>query len=282
MPSRSSTAARRQVVENEIVEHAARLFAERGFAGTSVQDIADAMGMSRPSLYYYFKSKDDLLASLVTEVTEGAAAQIRAVARDGDKNATERLRSVARLLASWRAQQPGRFLLLVRSESVLPPDLARVNERAKRSTLRELTKLIAQGVAAGEFRVLDPRSAALAVLGICNWVAWWSDPSGRTDPAAVGTTMADLAVAMVAQTGQPGVPQNPAAALTAVRRELDGLERLLAEDATVPPDLTRRPDQGDGSDAGLHPTAIGGSSGSVPRLLRPLPGRRRPGARHRW
>ena len=136
MATRSSTAARRRSVENEIVEHAARLFAERGFAGTSVQDIADAMGVSRPALYYYFKSKDDLLASLVTEVTEGAATQIRAVAREADKDATERLRSVAWLLASWRAEQPGRFLLLVRSESVLPPDLAQINERAKRSTLR--------------------------------------------------------------------------------------------------------------------------------------------------
>jgi AcrR family transcriptional regulator len=230
VPSRSSTAARRRIVENEIVEQAARLFAERGFAGTSVQDIADAMGMSRPALYYYFKSKDDLLASLVTEVTEGAAAQIRAVARDGDKNATERLRSVARLLASWRAQQPGRFLLLVRSESVLPPELAQVNERAKRSTLGELTKLIEQGVAAGEFRMVDPRSAALAVLGICNWVAWWADPSGRTDPADVGAAMADLAIAMVAQTRPPGSPPSPAAALAAVRRELDQLERLLPAD----------------------------------------------------
>jgi AcrR family transcriptional regulator len=230
VPSRSSTAARRQIIEHEIIEHAARLFAERGFAGTSVQDIADAMGMSRPTLYYYFKGKDDLLASLVTEVTEGAAAEIRAVARDGAKSATERLRSIARLLASWRAQQPGRFLLLIRSESVLPPDLARVNERAKRSTLRELTKVIEQGIAAGEFRMVDARSAALAVLGICNWVAWWSDPAGRTDSAAVGATMADLAVAMVAQTGGPGPPRSPAAALAAARGDLDQLERLLADD----------------------------------------------------
>jgi AcrR family transcriptional regulator len=230
VPSQSSTAARRRVIEREIIEHATRLFAERGFAGTSVQDIADAMGMSRPTLYYYFKSKDELLASLVTEVTEGAAAQIRAVAGDRGQNATERLRSIARLLASWRAEQPGRFLLLVRSESVLPPGLARVNERAKRSTLRELTKVIEQGVATGEFRMVDPRPAALAVLGICNWVAWWADPSGRADPATVGATMADLAIAMVARTGQPGPPQSPGAALAAVRHDLDQLERLLPED----------------------------------------------------
>jgi AcrR family transcriptional regulator len=188
------------------------------------------MGMSRPTLYYYFKSKDDLLTSLVTEVTEGAATQIRAIARDEAKTTTERLRSIAQLLASWRAEQPGRFLLLIRSESVLPLDLARVNERAKRSTLRELTKVIEQGTAAGEFRMVDARPAALAVLGICNWVAWWSDPAGRTDSAAVGATMADLAITMVTQTGQPGPPQSPKATLAAARRDLDQLERLLPED----------------------------------------------------
>jgi AcrR family transcriptional regulator len=50
-----------------------------------VQDIADSMGVSRPTLYYYVKSKDDLLARLVTEDTEGAAAQIRALARDPER-----------------------------------------------------------------------------------------------------------------------------------------------------------------------------------------------------
>ena len=79
---RSGT-ARRELVENEIYEHATRLFAERGFAGTSLQDIADAMGMTRPALYYYVKSKDELLAKLVTEVTDGPRGELtELVARD--------------------------------------------------------------------------------------------------------------------------------------------------------------------------------------------------------
>src|SRR5213079_854717 len=59
-----ATTARRELVENEIYEIAIRLFAERGFAGTSLQDIADALGITRPALYYYVKSKDELLAKL--------------------------------------------------------------------------------------------------------------------------------------------------------------------------------------------------------------------------
>src|ERR1700751_1024305 len=56
---------RRRLVEQEILERAAELFAERGFSGATVQDLADALGVSRPALYYYAKSKDVLLEQLV-------------------------------------------------------------------------------------------------------------------------------------------------------------------------------------------------------------------------
>ena len=58
--AKNGRGTRRELVENEMYEHAIRLFAERGFAGTSLQDIADAMGVTRPALYYYVKSKDEL------------------------------------------------------------------------------------------------------------------------------------------------------------------------------------------------------------------------------
>ena len=62
--SRAGT-PRRELVENEIYEHATRLFAERGFAGTSLQDIASAVGLLKGSIYYYIKTKEDLLYELV-------------------------------------------------------------------------------------------------------------------------------------------------------------------------------------------------------------------------
>ena len=91
--------ARRELVENEIYEQATRLFAERGFAGTSLQDIADAMGITRPALYYYVKSKDELLAKLVTEITDGPGEPTsRAVAARTDLDAVGKLRAIARLI----------------------------------------------------------------------------------------------------------------------------------------------------------------------------------------
>ena len=58
---------------SEILEHATRLFAERGYDGTTLQDIADAIGITRPGLYNYISSKEQLLAELVRDVSESTA-----------------------------------------------------------------------------------------------------------------------------------------------------------------------------------------------------------------
>src|SRR5882672_2394762 len=73
--------SRRQLVSNELLEHAARLFTERGFAGTSLQDIADSMGVSRPTIYTYVRNKEELLAALVQDVL-GPTVRILEEARD--------------------------------------------------------------------------------------------------------------------------------------------------------------------------------------------------------
>lgn len=230
-PSASRPGVRRELVENEMYAQASRLFAERGFAGTSLQDIAEAMGMTRPALYYYVKSKDELLAKLVTEITEGNAAEIRSVVESSDIDAVTKLRKIARLLAFLRATQPARFLLLERSEAELPSGLADVHESAKRSVLHDLMRVIEEGVAKGQFRPVDPRVAALAVIGMCNWVAWWHHPGTGRNEADIAEQLADLAVAMVVQASErtPTV-SGPRAALALLRQDLQYLDRTLGPD----------------------------------------------------
>jgi AcrR family transcriptional regulator len=80
-------------MESQIMEEATRLFADRGFAGTSLQDIADATGLTRPALYQYFGSKEELLSRLVSELTEGPADELGEIRRRTGTTATERLRA---------------------------------------------------------------------------------------------------------------------------------------------------------------------------------------------
>jgi AcrR family transcriptional regulator len=225
---RASSSARRELVENELYEHATRLFAERGFAGTSLQDIAEAMGITRPALYYYVKSKDELLAKLVTEVTNGPLDELTAlVAREG-LDPVRKLRGVVEVIVGRRTSQPERFRLLIRSEAELPAELTTAYDDSRRAVLNAIAGVIDEGVRAGRFRPVDARVAALGVLGMCNWVAWWFHPGGRDTPESVTAQLADMAVgALQRPDGQVLDGEGPAAALKMLRQDLDHLERIL-------------------------------------------------------
>jgi AcrR family transcriptional regulator len=222
---------RRELVEAQIYEQATRLFAERGFAGTSLQDIADAMGMTRPALYYYVRNKDQLLARLVTEITEGPAEMVEEIA-GRDVDATTKIRALVRLLAARQAENAARFRLVIRSESELPADLAGAHETAKRRVLDGVARVVDQGVRSGEFRPDDVRTTALALIGMCNWIAWWFHPGGARSADDVAEQMVTMAEALVAQPAdrRPSSPRpdDPAAALALLRQDLDYLEHVLS------------------------------------------------------
>src|SRR5689334_15202781 len=65
-----------QKTRSDVLDNAARLFIERGIGGASMQAIAEAAGITRPALYYYFKSKDEVLRAIVTESAEQAAREL--------------------------------------------------------------------------------------------------------------------------------------------------------------------------------------------------------------
>ena len=78
-----------------------------------------------------------------------------------------------------QARNPERFRLLIRSEAELPEKLARVYDEGRRRVLREFISVVEEGVRAGVVRPVDARVAALGVIGLCNWVAWWHRPGRR-------------------------------------------------------------------------------------------------------
>jgi AcrR family transcriptional regulator len=220
---------RRALVEQEIFEQATRLFAERGYAGTSFQDIADAVGLTRPALYHYVKSKDDLLARLVAEVTVVAATDIAKIAKHTELSATQRVRDIVQLLSRRQGEQGERFRLLLRSEADLPESVADSYTKNRRAVLRSLTEVIEQGMGHGEFRPATPTIAALGTLGIINWVAWWYHPGSRYDLDTVCTELAELAVhGLSAEPGRPPAT-TPLDVVGSLRREIDRLEDLIKD-----------------------------------------------------
>ena len=165
------TVARRRAVE--VVAAAAQVFAERGFHGTTTQDIADVLRIRQASLYYYFPSKEAALELVCLKGVEGYLAAAKAIAA-GAGTPRERL---TRLITSHLLPllDRGDFVKVFLNERQhLPAESRRRIGRWSRALERIFHDVIQEGIDEGEFRAgLDPRLATLAILGMANAVASW-------------------------------------------------------------------------------------------------------------
>lgn len=222
-PAGRKSGMRKEVLASEVLDRAVSLFAERGFAGTSLKDVADAVGLSRPAIYYYFPSKDALLEELLVGVTVSAARIFESVDKRTDITAIEKIGAAAHALVLWVTDRRLQFIAIDRSENELPPAILARHKEAKRRVLAGMTRLIDAAIAAGQARAVDSRIAAFSIIGMCNWTAWWFVPGGELPASAVAERMADLAVHSVKRARIPGAEPGDVRALTAEIRDILGL-----------------------------------------------------------
>jgi len=162
----------------ELLETALRLFREKGYHATSMQDIADALGLRKASLYHYIKSKEDLLVPAYQYTIDAHVRRLEEIA-NSPGSARERL---ARAIASHLQaiiEHADLFALYLREVESLPEHLRQAVRAANRAYRVRLASIIRQGVEAGEFKPVDPAVAALVILGACNWASQWYTPGGR-------------------------------------------------------------------------------------------------------
>jgi AcrR family transcriptional regulator len=168
---------------HELTRQAARLFAEQGYHGTSMEDLAAAMGVQKGSLYAHVKSKEDLLHELARD---GAAAFHGALdAIDERLPAVEKLRLALRAHLRVVAEQLDVATVFVREWRYLE-DARRVEFLTERRRYEErIRALFREGVEQSELRTdLDVSVAALLFLSAANWAYTWLQPARDTDALA--------------------------------------------------------------------------------------------------
>ncbi|WP_345612530.1 TetR/AcrR family transcriptional regulator [Pseudonocardia adelaidensis] len=220
--------SRRRLVSNELLEHSARLFATQGYANTSFQDIADAMGISRPALYHYVSNKEEILAALVRDVLERVVEILEQARAREDLDEDQRVEDALRRIVVNNARNTTRFRLLDRSEPDLPAEIAEMHRAARRRVLELFTGLIDDAVQAGRFRPLPARTVALGMLGMANWVAWWYRAENDGDAEAVADVLVALATSGVRRDGDRQVEPGPWAALALLKEDITHLESALS------------------------------------------------------
>ncbi len=157
----------------QIIDAAARVFAERGFHGATTQDIADVLGIKQASLYYYFSSKEAALELVCLKGVEGFFEAAKAIAARPD-TARKRLSLLINSHLSPLLDRRDYVKVFLNERQHLPSESRRRIGRWSRGLERIFEEVIKDGVAKGEFRAdLDTRLATLAILGMCNAASSW-------------------------------------------------------------------------------------------------------------
>lgn len=180
--------------EDEIRAAAFRIFREKGYHGTSMQDIADEVGLLKGSLYHYIPSKEALLGRLFEGALETPLATLSEIAKR-DATASERIREMVKTYALAVVSNLDAVGVFLREWRELPAkELAVVRER-RRAMRRLFERVIEEGIRTGEFARGDAKLATLAILGMCNWMYEWYRPRGRKGADAIAEELARRAVA---------------------------------------------------------------------------------------
>ena len=193
----------------EIEDVASSLFRERGYAGTSVRDIARAMDIQGASLYAHVSSKQDVLRAIVERMAsrfEHAADDALKAIEDGggDATPTARLAALTRAHVEVVTDDLERATVFVHEWRSLEPDLRARMSKRRDAYERRFRAVIDDGVASGEFATVDPAAAAAFVLTALNGLVTWYRPSGRLAPDVIAELYTDLAVRAAVGTDEVG------------------------------------------------------------------------------
>lgn len=173
----------REAKRQAVLEAAAQLFNERGFHATSLDDIAARLNVSKPTLYYYVKNKDEILLQCVRQGLEMTLEGIEA-SRQAGGNAVDQLRACMQAYADIVMQPFGMCLIRVGDEEV--PEPSRTELRRMKSEIDlAFRRLVAQGVQEGSLQPCDPKMTAFAIAGALSWIGRWYQPGGEYTPEQI-------------------------------------------------------------------------------------------------
>lgn len=183
-----------------VIETAALMFHEKGYEATTIQDIADAVGLLKGSLYYYFASKEDLLFEVLQEVHQ-AALEAVFEAIEPEHDPLQVIRAFVETLAQFNADNKVKMGILLHDFRALSEERQSVivHERDRYDSI------LRQSISDGQQQAVicpdvDPKLATFAIMGMINMVSQWYVPTGGVSSPYIGSFFASLVVRALACT----------------------------------------------------------------------------------
>jgi TetR/AcrR family transcriptional regulator, cholesterol catabolism regulator len=190
------TAPRSTSRRQAILDAGALLMQQRGFVGTTVEDVTGHLDLTKAAFYYYVENKEELLFQISTQTLALADASIAAIERSSatpERKLAQMVDSFVRLVA----ERPAFFTVYFQEKGHLGSDHLKAVTRVERKIATALERVLREGMTAGVFRAADPAVAAFGILGMCFWVYKWFRPAGRSNVHEVSATFQAIALAGV-------------------------------------------------------------------------------------
>jgi AcrR family transcriptional regulator len=189
--------------EEKVSRVACSIFRRRGYHQTSMRDIASALGWQPSALYYYYPSKEDLLFAIMDNAVSGLTEMVRERIDPADPPA-ERLRQAVTAHITVVADHLDELSVFLHEMKSMEDPKRREVLIAKRSRYEHIYRdIIHDGIAAGDFRPVDPRLARFMILSACNWLYSWYRPDGPYRPEDIAAAFCDMLLGGL----QPGAAQ---------------------------------------------------------------------------
>jgi AcrR family transcriptional regulator len=187
----SLTRAANHDKQDELFAAALHLFQVKGYHGASMQDLADAMSMQKASLYYYIRSKEELLFRVCERGTGAFTEELKEIVAS-DLTATEKLSRAIECHLVALCGQLELFTVFLREQKFLGTESKQKLRAEGKHHAELLSAILHEGIASGEFRSMDVPVTTLAILGMCNWLFEWYSAEGALEPREIAAMYAQL------------------------------------------------------------------------------------------
>ena len=180
-------------MRDDIIAAAARVFSQRGYHAASMSEIADEVGIRKPSLYHHIRKKEDLLFEIHEQMIDELIERTT-IALQRSEAAEERIRRILEVNMSFVARHRDSVTVFLSERHEMSGQ--RWDELVVKRDLYEriVSGVVAAGTSAGEFIDVPPQITARALLAMANWGYTWFDPAGELSPEEVAEIFAEISL----------------------------------------------------------------------------------------
>lgn len=161
----------------KIIDTAVELFRKKGYRTTSLNDVANELGITKTALYHYVESKEEFLAVIFTQAFQVIFESTQRIAALDLPPETKLRQIILNHITNIIIKNQSLVYVFFAEENQLPAKFSRMVRKKKREYDEILLGIIEEGITAGVFEKVDPKLLVYIIVGMCNWIYLWYKPS---------------------------------------------------------------------------------------------------------